>query len=85
MKWLTEDIQCMDITFKKDAGGPPNGMCVNTTGVGASAFSFGSPEPSACSNAKNSTGGTSTKSAASKTTFGMLSALSLFAVGLVLF
>jgi len=84
MKWLTEDIQCMDITFKKDAGGPPDGMCVNTTGVGASPFSFESPS-SHCANGKNATESTSTKSGASKTTVGMLSALGLFAVGLVLF
>ncbi|CUS12172.1 unnamed protein product [Tuber aestivum] len=31
---------CADITFKKDAAGPPNGMCVNSTGVGSSPFEF---------------------------------------------
>jgi len=87
MKWLTEDMQCADITFKKDAAGPPDGMCVNSTGVGASAFAFAS-SGSGSSNQGNSSknGNESTcKSGASKTTVGMLSAVGLFAAGLALF
>jgi len=74
---------CADITFKKDAAGPPDGMCVNSTGVGASAFAFASSgnQGNSSKNGNEST----CKSGASKTTVGMLSAVGLFAAGLALF
>ncbi|KAG0638611.1 hypothetical protein HOY80DRAFT_1001622 [Tuber brumale] len=78
---------CADITFKKDAPGPPEGMCVNSTGVGAAPFEYdgledGTENPGNASS--GSGGGTSKKSGASKTTVGMLSAAGLFVAGLAL-
>ncbi|PWW78829.1 hypothetical protein C7212DRAFT_355479 [Tuber magnatum] len=84
---------CADITFKKDAAGPPEGMCVNTTGVGASAFAFeglgtSSSELGSPSGRVDTSGNgnqTTCKSGASKTAVGMLGAAGLFVAGLALF
>ncbi|KAG0124336.1 hypothetical protein HOY82DRAFT_494079 [Tuber indicum] len=86
---------CADITFKKDAPGPPTGMCVNSTGVGAEPLgsddaapkSSGQGDQGSQGNQGNSSssGDTSKKSGASKTTVGMLSAAGLFVAGLALF
>jgi len=84
---------CADITFKKDAPGPPNGMCVNSTGVGAGDFEFEGQETDSGNtgaqggqnNTSSGGGGGASKSGASKTTVGMLSAAGLFVAGLALF